>query len=118
MAGFEHGLLFGAGADPGPTDKGNVSAQQLQGAIPRELDRSGERTVSKPVDIVGVSDMTVSRDIDVLVADAELDSAARRMVSEQVGQLIVAQPVDDEEGDHHSVAPGTVRSGPRAVRTS
>ena len=115
MAGFEHGSLFGAGSDPHRADRqgGNVSAQQLQGAIPREVDRSGERTVSKPVDIVGVSDMTVSRDIDVLlVTDAEFDSAARRMVSEQVGQLIVAQPVDDEEDDHHR------GSRPRAVKSS
>jgi DeoR/GlpR family transcriptional regulator of sugar metabolism len=62
--------------------------------------------------IIGLSTIATLDQVDVLVTDAELDSAARRMVSEQVGQLIVAQPVDDEEDDHHR------GSRPWAVKSS
>jgi len=34
--------------------------------------------------------------VDVLVTDAELDNEGRRIVSEQVGQLIEAEPFDGE----------------------
>ena len=44
--------------------------------------------------------------VDVLVTDAELDAGARQLVSEQVGQLILAQPFDDVVG----VRPRTLHS--------
>ena len=47
--------------------------------------------------VIGLSKIATLDQVDVLVTDAELDTEARRMVSEQVGQLIVAQPFDDEE---------------------
>jgi DeoR/GlpR family transcriptional regulator of sugar metabolism len=48
--------------------------------------------------IIGLSTIATLDQVDVLVTDADLDDVARRMVSEQVGQLIVAAPFD-AEGD-------------------
>jgi len=42
--------------------------------------------------IIGLSTIATLDQVDVLVTDAELDCEARRIVSEQVGQLIEAQP--------------------------
>jgi DeoR/GlpR family transcriptional regulator of sugar metabolism len=47
--------------------------------------------------IIGLSTIAPLDQVDVLVTDAELDSKARRLVKEQVGQLIMAQPFDDDE---------------------
>ena len=49
--------------------------------------------------VVGLSTIATLDQVDVLVTDAELDIVARRVVSEQVGQLIVAPPLDDQEGN-------------------
>jgi len=57
--------------------------------------------------IVGLSTIATLDQVEVLVTDAELDEVARRTVSEQVGQLIVAHTFDDEEDD-----------GPRTVKSS
>jgi len=57
--------------------------------------------------VIGLSTIATLDKVDILVTDAELDAAARRMVSEQVGQLIVAEPFDDEED-----------TGPRTVTSS
>jgi DeoR/GlpR family transcriptional regulator of sugar metabolism len=57
--------------------------------------------------IIGLSTIAGLDQVDVLVTDAELDATARRVVSEQVGQLIVAEPVEDEDD-----------SGPRTVESS
>jgi DeoR/GlpR family transcriptional regulator of sugar metabolism len=46
--------------------------------------------------IIGLSTIATLDQVDVLVTDADLDDVARRMVSEQVGQLIVAAPFDSE----------------------
>ena len=62
--------------------------------------------------IIGLSTIATLDQVDVLVTDGGLDSAARRLVSEQVGQLIVALPVDDEEDEHQG------GNGPRAVKSS
>jgi DeoR/GlpR family transcriptional regulator of sugar metabolism len=42
--------------------------------------------------IIGLSTIATLDQVDVLVTDSELDCEARRIVSEQVGQLIEAQP--------------------------
>ena len=47
--------------------------------------------------IIGLSTIATLDQVDMLVTDDELDSEARRMLSEQVGQLIVAQPFDDKD---------------------
>ena len=47
--------------------------------------------------IIGLSTIATLDQVDVLVTDAELDTRARRRVTEQVGQLIVAQPIHGEE---------------------
>jgi DeoR/GlpR family transcriptional regulator of sugar metabolism len=57
--------------------------------------------------IIGLSTIATLDQVDVLVTDAELDELAQRAVSEQVGQLIVAQPLVGEED-----------SGPRTVKSS
>ena len=44
--------------------------------------------------VIGLSTFATLDQVDVLVTDAGLDTEARRVVSEQVGQLIVAQPLD------------------------
>ena len=51
-------------------DKGNgVLAQQRQEAILREVERVGGARVSELVDVLGVSDMTVRRDIEALAVN-------------------------------------------------
>jgi len=45
-----------------------VLARQRQEAILEEVDRNGGARVSELVDILGVSDMTVRRDIEALAA--------------------------------------------------
>ena len=57
--------------------------------------------------IIGLSTIATLDQVDVLVTDAELDELAQRAVSEQVGQLILAQPLVGEED-----------SGPRTVKSS
>ena len=47
--------------------------------------------------IIGLSTIATLDQVDILVVDAELDSEARRTLSEQVGQLILAQPLDDKD---------------------
>jgi DeoR/GlpR family transcriptional regulator of sugar metabolism len=49
--------------------------------------------------VIGLSAIATLDQVDVLVTDAELDTEARRIVSEQVGQLIEAQ-VSDCEADN------------------
>lgn len=56
--------------------------------------------------IIGLSTFASLGQVDVLVTDSELDAVGQRVVGEQVGQLIVAQPLEDE-GEH---GPGTVQS--------
>ena len=46
--------------------------------------------------VIGLSTFATLDQVDVLVTNAGLDAEARRLVSEQVGQLIVAQPFDGE----------------------
>ncbi|MHB8299203.1 MAG: hypothetical protein ACYDDW_11720 [Dermatophilaceae bacterium] len=102
-----------------PTDKGNcVLARQRQEAILREVDRIGG--VRTPSDALAgpVADATLgSLHVDTLILGVHgidpvaglttpnlieattnrvLIATARRVVSEQVGQLIVAQPFDSE----------------------
>ena len=46
--------------------------------------------------VIGLSTFATLDQVDVLVTDAGLDTEARRIVSEQVGQLIVAPSLDGE----------------------
>ena len=72
--------------------------------------------------IIGLSTIATLDQVDVLVTDAELDAVAQRMVSEQVGQLIVAARSDDDldHGPRTVAAPMTERPGEfaRVRRTS
>ena len=56
--------------------------------------------------VIGLSTIATLDQVDVLVTDAQLDAVARRMVREQVGQLMVAQPFDDEADNR----PRTIQS--------
>ena len=56
--------------------------------------------------VVGLSTFATLDQVDVLVTDAGLDAEARRIITEQVGQLIVAQPLDLETDNE----PGKVTS--------
>jgi len=57
--------------------------------------------------VIGLSTFATLAQVDVLVTSAGLDAEARRIVSEQVGRLIVAQPLGFETDDK-----------PRKVRSS
>ena len=57
--------------------------------------------------VIGLSTIATLDQVDVLVTDAELDTEARRIVAEQVGQLIEAQLFD-----------GAADDKPRKVRSS
>jgi DeoR/GlpR family transcriptional regulator of sugar metabolism len=46
--------------------------------------------------VIGLSTFATLDQVDVLVTNAGLDGEARRIITEQVGQLIVAQPLDIE----------------------
>jgi len=56
--------------------------------------------------VIGLSTMATLDQVDVLVTDSELDAEARRVLSEHVGRLIVAEPFNDEDEDR----PGTLQS--------
>ena len=56
--------------------------------------------------VIGLSTFATLDRVDVLVTNPGLDAEARRIVSEQVGQLIVAPPFGDAEDDK----PGEVQS--------
>ena len=56
--------------------------------------------------IIGLATMAALNQVDVLVTDAGLDAMSQRLVSEQVGQLILAEPFEEED------------SGPRTVEGS
>ncbi len=47
--------------------------------------------------VIGLSTFATLDQVDVLVTNAGLDPEARRLVSDQVGQLIVAPPFGDAE---------------------
>lgn len=56
--------------------------------------------------IVGLSTIATLDQVDVLVTDVELDTQARRVVADQVGQLILADPPENpDELDHVSSGP-------------
>ena len=83
-------------------------ARQRQEAILGEVDRIGGVRVADLLHNPQREDLTViltwrgahslgrARPVDVPVTDAALDTKARRIVSEQVGRLIVAQRFDGE----------------------
>jgi len=49
--------------------------------------------------VIGLSTFATLDQVDVLVTNAGLDAEARRIISEQVGQLIVAQPLGSRTDD-------------------
>jgi len=61
--------LDGSASSPKSWQNASVLARQRQEAILREVDRSGGARVSDLVDILGVSDMTVRRDLETLAAN-------------------------------------------------
>jgi hypothetical protein len=95
------------GPPTGPIDKGHgVLARQRQGAILREVDRSGAACVSE-LGLLGICDMRCAATSRRWRPRGLLDAVVRRMVSEQVGQLIVPEPFDGHEDN-----------GPRTVMKS
>jgi len=56
--------------------------------------------------VIGLSTFATLDQVDVLVTNVGLDAEARRIITEQVGQLIVAQPLDIETDNE----PGKVTS--------
>src|SRR6478609_12100492 len=57
------------GAGPGPAaGRSRMLASQRQDLILREVERAGGTRVSELVDRLGVSDMTIRRDLDALAA--------------------------------------------------
>jgi DeoR/GlpR family transcriptional regulator of sugar metabolism len=72
--------------------------------------------------IVGLSTIATLDQVDVLVTDADLDATARRTVSQQVGQLVIAPaptapvaPADTASGHGHSVNGPTWHAHPTAA---
>ncbi len=51
--------------------------------------------------VIGLSTFATLDQVDVLVTDAGLDPLARRMIGEQVGELIVAEPLDGWDDRKH-----------------
>ena len=71
-----------------------------------EVDRSGGAPTSELVGIIGDLCLAVRSAIEALAAEELLATKARRMVTQQACQLIIAQPVCDGE----NCRPGTVKS--------
>ena len=57
--------------------------------------------------IVGLSTIATLDQVDVLVTDADLDPTARRTVSQQVGQLVIAPAPTAPAAPAASAAPAT-----------
>ena len=81
-------------------------ARVRQAPILGEVDRSGGVPASELVGIIGDRCLAVRSAIGALAAEEPLDTKARRMVTQQARQLIIAQPVCDGE----NCRPGTVKS--------
>jgi DeoR/GlpR family transcriptional regulator of sugar metabolism len=80
---------------------GLTTANLMEAATNRALITTARRVVvvadNSKWGVIGLSTIAPLDQVDVLVTDAELDAEARAKVAEQVGQLIVAQPFDDEQ---------------------
>ena len=87
---------------------GLTTANLIEAATNRALIATARRVIvvadNSKWGVIGLSRIATLAQVDVLVTDAELDSSARRMVAEQVGRLIVAQPFDDEQDNETRTA--------------
>ena len=90
---------------------GLTTPNLIEAATNRALIASAQRVIvvadHSKWGVIGLSTIATLDQVDVLVTDAELDTEARRIVAEQVGQLIEAQLFD-----------GAADDKPRKVRTS
>jgi DeoR/GlpR family transcriptional regulator of sugar metabolism len=79
---------------------GLTTANLIEAATNRALITTARRVIvvadNSKWGVIGLSTIAALDQVDVLVTDAEIDAATLGMVAEQVGQLIVAQPFDDE----------------------
>jgi DeoR/GlpR family transcriptional regulator of sugar metabolism len=93
---------------------GLTTANLIEAATNRALIATARRVIvvadNSKWGVIALSTIATLDQVDVLVTDAELDSTARRMVAEQVGQLIVAQPFGDEQ-DNGTKAAAARRQG-------
>ena len=101
-------LILGVhGIDP---VAGLTTPNLIEAATDRALIASARRVIvvadHSKWRVIGLSTFATLDQVDVLVTNAGLDADARRIVSEQVGQLIVAPPFGDAEDDK----PGEVQS--------
>jgi DeoR/GlpR family transcriptional regulator of sugar metabolism len=89
---------------------GLTMANLLEAATNRALLNTARRVIvvadNSKWGVIGLSTIATLDQVDVLVTDAELDAAARAMVAEQVGQLIVAQTFEDEQDSRTSATAG------------
>ena len=101
-------LILGVhGIDP---VAGLTTPNLIEAATNRALIASAQRVIvvadHSKWRVIGLSTFATLDRVDVLVTNPGLDAEARRIVSEQVGQLIVAPPFGDAEDDK----PGEVQS--------
>jgi len=86
-----------AGRDPGE----HLAPNLVEAETNRALIAAARRVVvvadHSKWRVIGLSTFATLDQVDVLVTNAGLDAEARRIVSEQVGQLIVAAPFGDVE---------------------
>jgi DeoR/GlpR family transcriptional regulator of sugar metabolism len=79
---------------------GLTTPNLIEAATNRALIATARRIIvvadSSKWGVIGLSTFATLGQVDVLVTNAGLDSEARRMIGEQVGQLIVAGPLDLE----------------------
>lgn len=79
---------------------GLTTPNLIEAATNRALIATARRIIvvadSSKWGVIGLSTFATLGQVDVLVTNAGLDGEARRMIGEQVGQLIVAQPLDLE----------------------
>ena len=101
------------GMDP---RSGFTTPNVLEADTDRALVESGRRLVvvadSSKWGVIGISSIARLDEADTLVTDAGLAPAAREIATEQVRQLVIAQPRtaelrgwDDQSGDGHSAMP-------------
>jgi DeoR/GlpR family transcriptional regulator of sugar metabolism len=79
---------------------GLTTPNLIEAATNRALIATARRIIvvadSSKWGVIGLSTFATLGQVDVLVTNAGLDAEARRMIGEQVGQLIVAEPLDPD----------------------
>ena len=105
-------LILGVhGIDP---VAGLTTPNLIEAATNRALIASARRVIvvadHSKWHVIGLSTFATLDQVDVLVTNAGLDAEARRLVSDQVGQLIVAPPFGDVEDNTEDTTHGKVQS--------